>query len=88
MIYFGMMNDGSQNFTKSFINNNINGSSYVKVADMDGDGDLDIVSSGQKIADDVLVYTNSDSGYVLIFFIRHSKRGRDINHKSYFWQHI
>ena len=43
------MMDLFQNFTKSFINNNINGSSYVEVADMDGDGDLDIVSSGQIV---------------------------------------
>ena len=49
---------------KRQINNNIDGSAYVKVKDMDGDGDLDIVSTGQ-IADDVLIHTNSDSGYVL-----------------------
>jgi len=57
-------NDGSENFTKSYIDNDLDGSAYVKVADMDGDGDLDIVATAQN-DNDVMVYTNSDSGYVL-----------------------
>ena len=44
--------------------NNLDGIAEVKVADVDGDGDLDAVVTGRN-ADDIIFYTNSDSGYVL-----------------------
>jgi hypothetical protein len=51
-------------FTANTIENNLDGIAEVKVADVDGDGDLDAVVTGRN-ADDIIFYTNSDSGYVL-----------------------
>ena len=39
---------------------------------MDGDGDLDAVATARN-ANDIVFYTNSDSGYVLDIFIRHPR---------------
>ena len=42
---FWFENDGSQNFTKETIDENLNTAEVVRVFDMDNDGDLDVIAA-------------------------------------------
>ena len=51
-------NNGSESFTKSTIDADLDGAFDASIADIDNDGDLDIAAVGQY-ADDVVWYANN-----------------------------
>ena len=70
-------NNGSESFTEYDVDTDLNHPYRLKLKDIDGDGDLDIVA-GSRGGDQVIWYENVDGGYTLGVSLSGSATGAEV----------